>query len=184
MLDIAQSTGKLRTAAYYYCVEMTLCILKSDKDGAAHVYDEGVYYLEAFPDDDRILTVLAIYQTAAGLYEAALKTLEKITWHSLPKKLRKYGLAVCSAIASVNLVNLGRNDEAIEKAKTAIMCKCSQYVTVFSRNVIDRAEEAAQKEPEKDPDPEMVSETISEAEPETAAENSPETDPEKEDQYE
>ncbi|MCH5193634.1 MAG: hypothetical protein J1F11_06710 [Oscillospiraceae bacterium] len=149
ILDIAQSTGKLRTAAYYYCTEMTLCILKSDKDGAAHVYDEGSYYLEAFPEDDRVLTVLAIYQTTAGLYEKALETLEKITWSSLPKKLRRYGEAVRSAIEAVNLADLGRNDEAIEKAKAAILGKCSKYVTELSRSIIDRAENA-QKEEEKE----------------------------------
>ena len=141
VLDIAQSTGKLRTAAYYYCAEMTLCILKSDRDGAAHVYEEGTYYLETFPDDDRILTILALYQTAAGLYEAALETLDKITWRTLPKNLRRYGDAVCSAIASVNLADLERYDEAEEKAKSAIMVKCSPYVTEFSRGIIDRVPE-------------------------------------------
>ena len=146
VLDIAQSTGKLRTAAYYYCVEMTLCILKSDRDGAAHVYDDGVYYLEAFPEDDRILTVLALYQTTAGLYESALETLQKITWSTLPKKLKRYGEAICDAIAAVNLVDLERNDEAVEKAKSAIMCKCSQYITEFARGIIDRAEEASKNE--------------------------------------
>lgn len=146
VLEIAQSTSRLRTAAYYYCTEMTLCILKSDRDGAAHVYDDGVYYLEAFPEDDRILTVLALYQTAAGLYEAALETLKKIEWSSLPKNLRKYGLAICSAIASVNLVDLERNDEAIQEANAAIEANCSKYVTEFANKIIERAEKNQKKE--------------------------------------
>ena len=149
VLDIAQSTGKLRTAAYYYCTEMTLCILKSDRDGAAHVYDEGVYYLEAFEDDDRILTVLALYQTAAGLHEAALETLERITWYGLPKKLRRYGLAICAAIAAVNLADLERYDEAKEKAEYAIDGGCSKYVTEFSKGIIERTEKAPKKESAK-----------------------------------
>ena len=147
VLDIAQSTGKLRTAAYYYCTEMTLCILKSDRDGAAHVYDEGVYYLEAFPEDERILTVLALYQTAAGLHEAALETLDKITWCGLPKNLRRYGFAICNAIAAVNLADLEKYSEAAEKANAAIEGNCSEYVTEFSEKIIERTKNAPVKEP-------------------------------------
>lgn len=177
VLDIAQSTGKLRTAAYYYCTEMTLCILKSDRDGAAHVYDEGVYYLEAFPEDDRILTVLALYQTAAGLHEAALETLEKITWHSLPKNLKKYGYAICSAIAAVNLADLERYDEAAEKANAAIDGGCSKYVTEFSKGIIERTEKAPKKEPVKEDEAkevEAAAEEIATEEAEVVETQSPE----------
>lgn len=139
ILDIAQSTGDFRTAAYYYCAEMILCIINSDKDGAAHAYDDGIYYLEAFADNDMVLTVLALYQTEAELYSSAVETVEKIKWRSLPPYLRKYGKAVCAVIAAINLVNMERYDDAIDYANAALEDTCSDYMTSFADDVIRRA---------------------------------------------
>ncbi|MDE5859003.1 MAG: hypothetical protein K2H23_01205 [Oscillospiraceae bacterium] len=139
VLDIAQSTGDFRTAAYYYCTKMTLCVLNSDKDGAAKAYDEGIYYLEAFSSDDRVLTVLALYQTEGALYNSAVDTLKKIKWHSLPVSIRKYGRAICAVITSVNLANLEKYDDAIFYAEMAKENTCSEYMTKLDDDVISRS---------------------------------------------
>lgn len=139
VLDIAQSTGDFLTAAYYYCSKMTLCVLNSDKDGAAKAYDEGIYYLESFSSDDRVLTVLALYQTEAALYNSAVDTLKKIKWHSLPSPLRKYGKSICAVITAMNLVNLEQYDDAIIYAEIAEENTCSEYMTKLAEDVIARS---------------------------------------------
>lgn len=155
VLDVAQSTGDFRTAAYYYCSKMTLCVLNSDKDGAAKAYDEGIYYLEAFSSDDRVLTVLALYQTEASLYNLAVDTLKKIKWRSISPSLRKYGKSICSVITAVNLVNLERYEEAMLYAEISKENACSDYMAKIADDVITRsrsgkrtaAEEAAEEFP-------------------------------------
>lgn len=142
ILDIAQSTGDFKTAAYYYCAKMVLSILTHDKDGAVRAYDDGIYYLEAFSSNDIVLTVLAIYQTEASLYNSAADTIKKIKWRKLPHSIRKYGKALCSAILAVNLIDLEQCDEAVFHASIALQSSCSDYITGFAENVIKRARAA------------------------------------------
>lgn len=146
ILDIAQSTGNFKTAAYYYCAKMILTVLTHDKDGAVRAYDDGIYYLEAFSSNDIVLTVLAIYQTEASLYNSAADTVKKIKWRTLPHYLKKYGRSLCSAILAVNLVNLGQYDEAVLHANISLENSCSDYMKEFAENVIRRARAARKNE--------------------------------------
>lgn len=146
ILDIAQSTGNFKTAAYYYCAKMILTVLTHDKDGAVRAYDDGIYYLEAFSLNDIVLTVLAIYQTEASLYNSAADTIKKIKWRTLPHYLKKYGKSLCSAILAVNLVNLGQYDEAVLHANISLENSCSDYMADFAEDVIKRARAARKTE--------------------------------------
>lgn len=146
ILDIAQSTGNFKTAAYYYCAKMILTVLTHDKDGAVRAYDDGIYYLEAFSLNDIVLTVLAIYQTKASLYNSAADTVKKIKWRTLPHYLKKYGRSLCSAILAVNLVNLGQYDEAVLHANISLENSCSDYMKEFAEDVIRRARAARKTE--------------------------------------
>lgn len=139
VLDIAQSTGNFLTAAYYYCSKMTLCVMQSDKAGAAKAYDEGIYYLESFPSDYRVLTVLALYQTEAALYNSAVETLKKIKWRTVNKSVRKYGKAVCAAIMAVNLVHLEQYDNAIFYAEMAKADFSTDYMKTIADTAVSRA---------------------------------------------
>ncbi len=146
VLDIAQSTGNFKTAAYYYCAKMILAVLTHDKDSAVRAYDDGIYYLEAFSSNDIVLTVLAIYQTEASLYNSAADTVKKIKWRTLPPYLKKYGRSLCSAILAVNLVNLGQYDEAVLHANISLENSCSDYMKDFADDVIRRARSARKNE--------------------------------------
>lgn len=146
ILDIAQSTGNFKTAAYYYCAKMILTVLTHDKDGAVRAYDDGIYYLEAFSLNDIVLTVLAIYQTEASLYNSAADTIKKIKWRTLPHYLKKYGRSLCSAILAVNLLNLGQYDEAVLHANISLENSCSDYMADFAEDVIKRARAARKNE--------------------------------------
>lgn len=146
ILDIAQSTGNFKTAAYYYCAKMIQTVMSHDKDGTVRAYDDGIYYLEAFSSNDIVLTVLAIYQTEAALYNSAVDTVKKIKWRTLPRSLKKYGRSLCSAILAVNLVNLERYDEAALHANISLENSCSDYVTKFAEDVIRRARAAKKTE--------------------------------------
>ena len=159
ILDIAQSTGNFKTAAYYYCAKMILTVLTHDKDGAVRAYDDGIYYLEAFSANDIVLTVLAIYQTEAALYNSAADTVKKIKWRTLPSYLKKYGRSLCSAILAVNLVNLGQYDEAVFQANISLENSCSDYMTDFAEDVIRRARSARKTEEVKTSETEKNSET-------------------------
>lgn len=139
ILDIAQSTGNFKTAAYYYCAKMILAVMTHDKDGSVRAYDDGIYYLEAFSSNDIVLTVLAIYQTEASLYNSAADTVKKIKWRTLPSYLKKYGKSLCSAILAVDLVNLGQYDEAVLHANISLENSCSDYMTDFAEDIIRRA---------------------------------------------
>lgn len=149
ILDIAQSTGDFKTAAYYYCAEMILRILSRDSDGAVKAYDDGIYYLEAFSANDIVLTVLAIYQTEASLYNSAAETVRKIKWRSLPPYIKKYGRSLCSAILAVNLVNLGQYDDAVSHANIALENSCSDYMTELAESIIRRARSAKSSDSER-----------------------------------
>lgn len=142
ILDIAQSTGDFKTAAYYYCAKMILSILTHDKEGTVRAYDDGIYYLEAFSSNDIVLTVLAIYQTEASLYKSAADTLKKIKWRTLPAHMKKYGKSLCSAILAINLVNLGQYDDAVFHANMSKDNSCSDYMTEFAEDIINRARAA------------------------------------------
>ncbi len=146
ILDIAQSTGNFKTAAYYYCAKMILAVLTHDKEGAVRAYDDGIYYLEAFSSNDIVLTVLAIYQTEASLYNSAADTIKKIKWRTLPPYLKKYGRSLCSAILAVNLLNLGQYDDAVFHANISLENSCSDYMTEFAEDVIKRARSAKKTE--------------------------------------
>lgn len=146
VLDIAQSTGNFKTAAYYYCAKMILAVLTHDKEGAVRAYDDGIYYLEAFSSNDIVLTVLAIYQTEASLYNSAADTIKKIKWRTLPSYLKKYGRSLCSAILAVNLVNLGQYDEAVFHANISLENSCSEYMKDFADDIIRRARSARKTE--------------------------------------
>lgn len=146
ILDVAQSTGNFKTAAYYYCAKMILAVMTHDKDGAVRAYDDGIYYLEAFSSNDIVLTVLAIYQTEASLYNSAADTVKKIKWRTLPRSMKKYGRSICSAILSVNLLNLERYDEAVFHATISFENSCSAYMTAFAEDVIRRARTARKAE--------------------------------------
>lgn len=154
ILDIAQSTGNFKTAAYYYCAKMIITVMTHDKDGAVRAYDDGIYYLEAFSSNDVVLTVLAIYQTEASLYNSAADTIKKIKWRALPSYLRKYGKALCSAILAVNLVNLGQYDEAVFHANISLENSCSDYMKEFAEDIIRRARAARRSEDGKSPEQE------------------------------
>ncbi|MCM1328192.1 MAG: hypothetical protein NC253_02010, partial [Ruminococcus sp.] len=162
ILDVAQTTGDFKTAAYYYCAEMILRILSRDNDGAVRAYDDGIYYLEAFSANDIVLTVLAIYQTEASLYNSAADTVKKIKWRELPRSLKKYGNALSSAILALNLVNLGQYEDAVFYANISLENCCSDYMKDFAEDVIKRARAAKKSAENKSPDIEKDSGEITE----------------------
>lgn len=142
VLDVAQSTGDLRTAAYYYCAKMIVSVLTHNKEDAVRAYDEGIYYLESLESNDIILTVLAIYQTEASLYNYAADTIKKIKWRSLPPYLKKYGKSLSAAILAVNLVNMGDGEKAVFYANISLENPCSDYMREFAEDIIRRARAA------------------------------------------
>lgn len=141
--DIAHSTGDYRTIAYFYCVKISLKVIQNDKDGAARAYDDGIYYLDAFSDNDIVKAVMALYQTEAGLYNSAIDTVEKIRWQSLPRKLRKrYGKAFVSYVKACNLLNMGRYDDAVIYARMSLEAPCTEYIANEAEEIISRAKAA------------------------------------------
>lgn len=135
ILDVAQSTGNFRTAAYYYCVKMAACIIAKDGNGAAEAYDDGIYYLDAFSDGDMVMAVLALYQTEGGLSHSAIDTAEKIKWNTLPRPMRKCGKSFAELIKAKNFLSLEQYDEAEVSARYAMENSCTEFIRV-------RAEEA------------------------------------------
>ena len=148
--DIAHSTGDYRTIAYFYCVKIALKVIQNDKDGATRAYDDGIYYLDAFSDNDIVKAVLSLYQTEAGLYNSAIDTVEKIKWKSLPKKLRKrYGKAFVSYIKACNFLNLGKYDDAIMFARMSLEAPCTEYIASEAEDIIQRAKSARHTVPQE-----------------------------------
>ena len=140
--DIAQTTGDYRTIAYYYCVKMALKVIQNDADGAARAYDDGIYYLDAYSDNDIVMAVLALYQTEAGLYNSAIDTVEKIKWKSLPRKMRRYGNAFVSYVKSCNLLNMGKYDDAVIYARMSLEAPSTEYIATEAEEIIKRAKSA------------------------------------------
>ena len=140
--DIAQTTGDYRTIAYYYCVKMALNVIQNDADGAARAYDDGIYYLDAYSDNDIVMAVLALYQTEAGLYNSAIDTADKIKWKSLPRKTKRYGKAFVSYIKSCNLLNMGKYDDAVIYARMSLESPCTEYLASQAEDIIKRAKSA------------------------------------------
>lgn len=141
--DIAQSTGDFRIVAYYYCVKMALKVIQKDADGAARAYDDGIYYLDAYEDNDIVRAVLSLYQTEAGLYNSAIDTVDKIKWRSLPKKLRKrYGKAFSSYVKAWNMLNMGKYDDAVIYARMSLEAPCTEYIGKEAEEIIRRAKSA------------------------------------------
>lgn len=140
--DIAQTTGDYRTVAYYYCVKMALSVIQNDADGAARAYDDGIYYLDAYSDNDIVMAVLALYQTEAGLYNSAIDTADKIKWQSLPRKMKRYGKAFVSYVKSRNLLNMGKYDDAVIYARMSLEAPCTEYIASQAEEIIKRAKSA------------------------------------------
>lgn len=141
--DIAHSTGDYRTIAYYYCVKIALNVIQNDKEGATRAYDDGIYYLDAFSDNDIVMAVLALYQTEAGLYNSSIDTVEKIRWRSLPRKMRKrYGSAFTNYVKACNLLKLGKYDDAVIYARMSLEAPCTEYVASEAEEIIKRAKSA------------------------------------------
>lgn len=141
--DIAHSTGDYRTIAYFYCVKIALKVIQNDKDGAARAYDDGIYYLDAFSDNDIVKAVMALYQTEAGLYNSAIDTVDKIKWHSLPRKMRSsYGKAFSNYVKACNLLNMGKYDDAVIYARMSLEVPCTEYIASEAEEIIKRAKSA------------------------------------------
>ncbi|MBQ7981746.1 MAG: hypothetical protein IJ305_09115 [Oscillospiraceae bacterium] len=138
--DIAHSTGDYRTVAYFYCVKIALKVIQNDKDGATRAYDDGIYYLDAFSDNDIVRAVMSLYQTEAGLYNSAIDTVDKIKWKSLPKSMRsRYGKAFVSYIKACNLLNMGKYDDAVIYARMSLEAPCTEYIASEAEDIIKRA---------------------------------------------
>ena len=154
ILDIAQSTGNFRTAAYYYCVKMAACIIAKDGNGAAAAYDEGIYYLDAFSDGDMVMAVLALYQTEGGLGNSAIDTAEKIKWSTLPRPMRKCGISFTELIKAKNFLALERYDESEASARLAMENSCTDFLHARAEETLTLAGEkkkaAADKAKEND----------------------------------
>ena len=145
--DISQSTGDFRTIAYYYCIKMVLRVIKNDADGAARAYDDGIYYLDAFPKHDIVLATLALYQTEAGLYNSAIDTVDRIKWKILPKKLKKYGKSFNSYVKACNMLIMKKYDDAIVYARMSLESPCTEYIASEAEEIIRRAKAARHSVP-------------------------------------
>lgn len=141
--DIARSTGDYRTVAYYYCVQMALKVIQNDADGVARAYDDGIYYLDAFSDNDIVMAVLSLYQTEAGLYNSAVDTVDRIKWRSMPKSIRnRYGKSFVSYVKACNFLNMGRYDDAVIYARMSLEAPCTEYIGSEAEEIIRRAKNA------------------------------------------
>lgn len=149
ILDIAQSTGNFRTAAYYYCVKMAACIIAKDGNGAAAAYDEGIYYLDAFSDGDMVMAVLALYQTEGGLGNSAIDTAEKIKWSTLPRPMRKCGKSFAELIKAKNFLALERYGEAEASARLAMENSCTEFLCARAEETLMLAGEKKKAAEEK-----------------------------------
>lgn len=149
ILDIAQSTGNFRTAAYYYCVKMAACIIAKDGNGAAAAYDEGIYYLDAFSDGDMVMAVLALYQTEGGLGNSAIDTAEKIKWSTLPRPMRKCGISFTELIKAKNFFALERYDESEASARLAMENSCTDFLHARAEETLTLAGEKKKAAAEK-----------------------------------
>lgn len=159
ILDIAQSTGNFRTAAYYYCVKMAACIIAKDGNGAAAAYDEGIYYLDAFSDGDMVMAVLALYQTEGGLGNSAIDTAEKIKWSTLPRPMRKCGISFTELIKAKNFLALERYDESEASARLAMENSCTDFLHARAEETLTLAGEkkkAAADKAEENDKPELA----------------------------
>lgn len=141
--DIAHSTGDYRTVAYYYCVKIAFNVVQNNKDGATRAYDDGIYYLDAFSDNDIVRAVMALYQTEAGLYNSSIDTVEKIKWKSLPPKMRtRYGKAFSNYVKACNLLQMGKYDDAVIYARMSLEAPCTEYIASEAEEIIRRAKSA------------------------------------------
>lgn len=141
ILDVAGSGGDFSTAAYYYCVKMTVCIFAKDAGGAAAAYDDGIYYLDAFSGSDMVTAVLALYQTEGGLHSSAIETAGKIKWRSLPRPIRKYGQSFSETVKAKNLLGLEKYAEAKASAEASLENPCTEYIASVSKEIIRLSEE-------------------------------------------
>lgn len=141
--DIAHSTGDYRTVAYYYCVKIALNVIQNNRDGATRAYDDGIYYLDAFSDNDIVRAVMALYQTEAGLYNSSIDTIEKIKWRSLPAGIRnRYGKAFSNYVKACNLLQMGKYDDAVIYARMSLEASCTEYIASEAEEIIKRAKSA------------------------------------------
>lgn len=149
ILDVAQSTGNFRTAAYYYCVKMAACIIAKDGNGAAKAYDDGIYYLDAFSDGDMVMAVLALYQTEGGLSHSAIDTADKIKWSTLPRPMRKLGKSFTELIKAKNYLALEKYDEAENSARLAMENSCTDFLLTRAEETLMLAGEKKKAGAEK-----------------------------------
>lgn len=147
VLDVAQSTGDFRTAAYYYCVKMGLCIILKDNNGAARAYDDGIYYIDAFSDNDIVMAILSLYQTEAGMYNSAIDTIDRIKWRILPASMKKYGKSFSAYIKACNYLKMGKNDDSIVYARMSLEAPCSEYIASEAEEIIRKAKAAKHSSP-------------------------------------
>lgn len=138
IIDIAQSTGDIRMAAYYYSAKLVLAVLNHTEE-LARAYDSGLYYFDVFAGNDIIMAVLALYRTEAGLYNSAITTIEKIKWNSLPRNLRCYGKSFSAVIKAKNLFNIGRFDDAIIYARMSLSSPCTEHMAAVAEDIIKKA---------------------------------------------
>lgn len=179
ILDVAQSTGNFRTAAYYYCVKMAACIIAKDGGGAAAAYDEGIYYLDAFSDGDMVMAVLALYQTEGGLGNSAIDTAEKIKWSTLPRPMRKCGKSFTELIKAKNYLALGRYEESETSARLAMENSCTEFLRTRAEEILmfagEKKTKSSEAVPETQSSPDETEEKLPEKETEGSAGNADKT---------
>ena len=116
VLDIAQSTGNYRTAAYYYAGSIFSSIISGNLKAAEKAYENGRFYLDAVSNDTYILSILALYYLKNGLKVQAADYVRKININNIHKKNHIFK----NAIVTVNKAYILLETGFISEAKLAV----------------------------------------------------------------
>lgn len=126
VLDIAQSTGDYRTAAYYYSAAVLIYLACGDGDLADAAYENGKFYIEAMENDEFNVWTKAVYLLEAKGKEAA-ETFVGVIRSKRPKRCKSKLKSSSVCVMRAHVLNaLGCSEEAGAAARRAAECTVSK----------------------------------------------------------
>lgn len=125
VLDIAQSTGDYRTAAYYYSAAMLIYIAAGENVLADTAYENGKFYIEAMEKDEFAVWSKAVYLLTAKGKEAAEVYTDAVRRKNLGQCKGKLRAAAVWTMKAYVLNAVGGREAAEAAARQADECAVS-----------------------------------------------------------
>lgn len=125
VLDIAQSTGDYRTAAYYYSAALLIYLAAGENDLADTAYENGKFYIEAMEKDEFSVWAKAVYLLTAKGKEAAEVYTDTVRRKNLGRCKGKLRAAAVWAMKAYVLGAVGGREAAEAAARQADECAVS-----------------------------------------------------------